>query len=101
MQIQLSCGGLAQGLQDSYTNGGLSIVRMSLRKTLTKCIRSLNTLTFYDLAILHLEICPKEITREVHKNLCMMMLAHYYVMSEEFKDSPMGLFSKQVEAVDP
>lgn len=30
----------------------------------------------YDLAILHLEICPKEIAGEVHKDLSMILLAH-------------------------
>lgn len=53
----------------SYTDGGISVVITFLRNTLTKCIKSLNTLTVYDLAIPLLEICPKEIIRDVHKDL--------------------------------
>lgn len=68
---------------------------------MTKCIKSLSTLIFSDLAILHLEICPKEIPREVHKDLYMRMSSTLLVISVEFKDYPMGLFSKQLEVAGP
>lgn len=37
-----------------------------------KCPKSLNILIFYDSAIL-LRICPVEIIREVHEDLCKVM----------------------------
>lgn len=94
-------GGPSQRLQDSHTNGGLWIVITFPRKALTKCIKSLSTLIFYHLAILYLEICPKEIPREVYKDLYMRKYSKLLVISEEFKDYPMGLFRKQPEGADP